>query len=62
MHLAAQEDRVPVAEVLAKYGSEIDSQTKVCLNNVYLCLTCIGEGIWYPYLFSIQYIDIYLAL
>ena len=29
MHLAAQEDKVPVAEILAKYGSEIDSQTKV---------------------------------
>ena len=28
MHLAAQEDKVPVAEVLVKYGSEIDPQTK----------------------------------
>lgn len=29
MHLAAQEDKVPVAEVLVKYGSLIDPQTKV---------------------------------
>lgn len=29
MHLAAQEDKVNVAEVLVKYGSEIDPQTKV---------------------------------
>ena len=28
MHLAAQEDKVPVAEILVKYGSEIDPQTK----------------------------------
>ena len=28
MHLAAQEDKVPVAEVLVKYGAEIDPQTK----------------------------------
>lgn len=28
MHLAAQEDRVPVAEILVKYGSEIDTNTK----------------------------------
>lgn len=31
MHLAAQEDKVNVAEVLVKYGSEIDPQTKVTL-------------------------------
>jgi len=31
MHLAAQEDKVPVAEVLVKYGSHIDPQTKVIL-------------------------------
>lgn len=29
LHLAAQEDGVPVAEILVKYGSQIDSQTKV---------------------------------
>jgi ankyrin len=29
MHLAAQEDQVPVAEILVKYKSEIDLQTKV---------------------------------
>ena len=29
VHLAAQEDKVNVAEVLVKYGSEIDPQTKV---------------------------------
>lgn len=28
MHLAAQEDRVPVAEILAKYGSDTDTSTK----------------------------------
>lgn len=28
MHLAAQEDKVPVAEILVKYGSEIDGTTK----------------------------------
>ena len=53
MHLAAQEDRVPAAEVLVKYESEIDAQTKVrcdssilssqqiefreCVYIVYLC-------------------------
>ena len=30
MHLAAQEDKVPVAEILVKYNSETDQQTKVC--------------------------------
>ena len=29
MHLAAQEDQVPVAEILVRYNSEIDPQTKV---------------------------------
>ena len=29
MHLAAQEDHVPVAEILVKYDAEIDPQTKV---------------------------------
>jgi len=29
MHLAAQEDQVPVAEILVRYHSEIDPQTKV---------------------------------
>ena len=29
MHLAAQEDKVPVAEILVKYGSQTDTQTKV---------------------------------
>lgn len=29
IHLAAQEDKVNVAEVLVKFGSEIDPQTKV---------------------------------
>ena len=29
MHLAAQEDRVPVAEVLAKHQADVDPQTKV---------------------------------
>ena len=29
MHLAAQEDQVPVAEILVRYKSEIDPQTKV---------------------------------
>jgi hypothetical protein len=29
VHLAAQEDKVNVAEVLVKYESEIDPQTKV---------------------------------
>lgn len=29
MHLAAQEDRVPVAQVLVKHKSQIDAQTKV---------------------------------
>ena len=29
MHLAAQEDRVPVAEILVKHHSETDQQTKV---------------------------------
>lgn len=29
MHLAAQEDHVPVAEVLVKHQAEIDPQTKV---------------------------------
>ena len=33
MHLAAQEDKVPVAEVLAKYGSNIDPYTKVLFNH-----------------------------
>lgn len=33
MHLAAQEDRVPVAEVLVKHKSNIDAQTKVQLYN-----------------------------
>lgn len=28
MHLAAQEDKVNVAEVLVKYGTDIDPQTK----------------------------------
>jgi ankyrin repeat protein len=28
MHLAAQEDRVPVAEVLVKYSADVDEQTK----------------------------------
>lgn len=28
MHLAAQEDKVPVAEILVKHGSDIDPQTK----------------------------------
>jgi len=32
MHLAAQEDKVAVAEVLVKYGSQIDPQTKVWRN------------------------------
>jgi len=31
MHLAAQEDHVPVAEVLVRNDSEIDTQTKVLL-------------------------------
>jgi len=31
MHLAAQEDQVPVAEILVKYKSEIDPQTKVIM-------------------------------
>ena len=29
MHLAAQEDKVNIAEVLVKYGSNIDPSTKV---------------------------------
>lgn len=29
MHLAAQEDHVPVAEVLVKHNAQIDPQTKV---------------------------------
>ena len=29
MHLAAQEDHVPVAEILVKYKAQIDPQTKV---------------------------------
>ena len=40
MHLAAQEDKVPVAEILCKYDSEIDSQTKVSLllfSHIWLC-------------------------
>jgi len=31
MHLAAQEDQVPVAEILVRYKSEIDPQTKVIM-------------------------------
>jgi hypothetical protein len=30
MHLAAQEDHVPIAEILVNYKSEIDATTKVC--------------------------------
>ena len=33
MHLAAQEDRVPVAEILVKYEAEIDPQTKVSFDS-----------------------------
>jgi len=29
MHLAAQEDHVPVAEILVKYKAQIDPETKV---------------------------------
>ena len=29
LHLAAQEDRVGVAEILAKHGANLDQQTKV---------------------------------
>jgi len=34
MHLAAQEDQVPVAEILVRYKSEIDPQTKVTVETV----------------------------
>jgi len=37
MHLAAQEDQVPVAEVLVRHKSEIDPQTKVIM--VFHCET-----------------------
>lgn len=30
LHLAAQEDRVNVAEVLVNQGAVVDAQTKVC--------------------------------
>ena len=36
MHLAAQEDKVPVAEILVKYGSQTDTQTKVIYIVTYL--------------------------
>lgn len=32
LHLAAQEDRVSAAEVLAKHDANLDQQTKVSIN------------------------------
>jgi len=58
LHLAAQEDGVPVAEILVQYKAEIDPQTKVDLHyNVFLPLliifTVIHVFLRYPCLFII---------
>lgn len=37
MHLAAQEDHVPVAEVLVEYKAQIDPETKVSLCHNIMC-------------------------
>lgn len=37
MHLAAQEDHVPVAEVLVEYKAQIDPETKVSLHRNTMC-------------------------
>ncbi len=36
LHLAAQEDKVQVAEILVKHDANVDQQTKVSLNLFFL--------------------------
>lgn len=36
LHLTAQEEKVSAAEVLAKHDANLDQQTKVKLNKIYL--------------------------
>ena len=45
IHLAAQEDKVPVAEILVKYGSEVDSQTKVGGHNSGFTVGVRNQGV-----------------
>lgn len=37
LHLAAQEDKVAVAEILARNGANLDQQTKVCTIPIFSC-------------------------
>jgi len=34
LHLAAQDDRTPIARLLTRYGANIDPQTKVCHSHI----------------------------
>lgn len=55
LHLTAQEDKVGAAEVLAKYDSNLDQQTKVWTQNstsnhpsIFLGCRGVGGVVWSP--------------
>ncbi len=41
LHLAAQEDKVQVAEILVKHDANVDQQTKVSLNLFFYFITTV---------------------